>query len=264
MKLIVDRYAHLNSPIHHWQQQYKLVGLISLILAFSLVQKIVLLPAMIIVTTIFFCLSNLPLSFLLSRLRYPGLFILSAIILLPFLAGDTVIVNWGWLSLKAEGCWSSVLISVRFFCILTISLVLFGTAPFLHSIKAMKSLGLPQVIVDMTLLAYRYLEELGSMVTTMQRAIRLRGFKYHQFNRRNLRIIAQLTGSLLVRSHERSTRVYQAMILRGYGYNFSQVPVSKQLKNSSSQLNKLNFWATSVTITIAISLIIAEILLPAN
>ena len=262
MRLIIDRYAHLNSPIHRWQQTYKLVGLISLIFAFSCVQKITLLPAIIIITTVIFCLSNLPLSFLLSRLRYPGWFILAVVIFLPFVAGDTVIFQWGWLSLKQEGLWTSVLISVRFFCILTISLVLFGTAPFLTSIKAMRSLGVPQVIVDMTLLAYRYLEELGNMLTTMQRAIRLRGFQYQQFSRRNLKILAQLTGSLLVRSYERSTKVYQAMILRGYGYKSFQVK-SKQ-KYCFSQLDKLSFLATSTTITMAISLIIAEILLPAN
>ena len=262
MRLIIDRYAHLDSPIHRWQQKYKLIGLISLIFAFSFVQKITLLPAIIGITTVVFCLSNLPLSFLFSRLRYPGWFILAVVIFLPFVAGDTVIFQWGWLSLKQEGCWTSILISVRFFCILTISLVLFGTAPFLTSIKAMRSLGLPQVIVDMTLLAYRYLEELGNMLTTMQRAIRLRGFQYQQFSRRNLKILAQLTGSLLVRSYERSTKVYQAMILRGYGYKIPKI--NQQQKNRLSQLDKLNFWATSTTVIMAISLIIAEILLPAN
>ena len=262
MRLIIDRYAYLNSSIHRWQQKYKLVGLISLIFAFSFVQKIILLPIIVAITAIIFYLSNLPLSFLLSRLRYPGWFILAVVILLPFVAGDTVIFKWGWLSLKQEGCWASILISVRFFCILTISLVLFGTAPFLRSIKAMRSLGLPQVIVDMTLLAYRYLEELGNMLKTMQRAIRLRGFKYQQFSCRNLRILAQLTGSLLVRSYERSTRVYQAMILRGYGYKFPQV--NHQQKNRCIPLDKLNLLATSGTVIMAISLIIAEIILPAN
>ena len=262
MRLIIDRYAYLDSLIHRWQQKYKLVGLISLIFAFSFVQKITLLPVIVVITTVLFCLSNLPLSFLLSRLRYPGWFILAVVILLPFVAGDTVIFEWGWLSLKEEGCWTSILISVRFFCILTISLVLFGTAPFLSSIKAMRSLGLPQVIVDMTLLAYRYLEELGNMLTTMQRAIRLRGFQYQKFSRRNLKILAQLTGSLLVRSYERSNKVYQAMILRGYGYKIPQI--DRQQKNNFSQLDKLNFLATSITVVIAISLIIAEILLPAN
>ncbi len=260
MRLTIDRYAYLHSPIHYWQQKYKLIGLISLIFAFSFVQKLILLPVILVITTAIFCLSNLPISFLISRLRYPGWFILAVVIFLPFVAGDTIIFQWGWLSLKEEGCWASLLISMRFFCILTISLVLFGTAPFLSSIKAMRSLGLPQVIVDMTLLAYRYLEELGNMLTTMQRASKLRGFKYQQFSRRNLRILAQLTGSLLVRSYERSTRVYQAMILRGYSSTFSQV--NKQQKKRWSQQDKLNLLATTVTVTIAISLIIAEVTLP--
>ncbi len=276
MRLSLDRYAYLNSPIHRWQQKYKLIGLISLILAFSFVQKMSLLPIIIVITTIIFYLSSLPLSFLLSRLRYPGWFILALVILLPFVAGDTIIFSWGWLSLKEEGCWQSILISVRFFCILTVSLVLFGTAPFLSSIKAMRSLGVPQIIVDMTLLAYRYLEELGNMLKTMQRAIRLRGFQYQQFSRRNLRILAQLTGSLLVRSYERSTRVYQAMILRGYGYKFAnyqwqnpdiQVNTFLWLKNKYKavcKLDMLDLLATLTTVIIAISLIIAEIILPTN
>ena len=81
----------------------------------------------------------------------------------------------------------------------------------------MRSLGLPGVIVDMTLLSYRYLEELGENLTTMQRAMKLRGFQPKSFKRRNLKVFAQLTGSILIRSYERSFRIYQAMILRGYG-----------------------------------------------
>ena len=41
MKWIVDRCAYLDSPIHPWQQQYKLIGMISFILAFSLVQNLI-------------------------------------------------------------------------------------------------------------------------------------------------------------------------------------------------------------------------------
>ena len=262
MRLTIDRYAYLDSPIHRWQQNYKLVGLISLIFAFSFVQKIILLPIIVVITAVIFYLSNLPLSFLLSRLRYPGWFILTIVVLLPFLAGDTVIFQWGWLSIKQEGVRASIVVSVRFFCILTVSLVLFGTAPFLSSIKSMRSLGLPQVMVDMTLLAYRYLEELGNMLTTMQRAIRLRGFQYKKFSRRNLRILAQLTGSLLIRSYERSNRVYQAMILRGYGYKFT--PVDRNNKKRFSQIDRQNLPITLTTVIMAISLIIAELILPAN
>ncbi|MDJ0681806.1 MAG: energy-coupling factor transporter transmembrane component T, partial [Xenococcaceae cyanobacterium MO_167.B52] len=135
----------------------------------------------------------------------------------------------------------------------TVSLVLFGTAPFLSSVKGLRSLGLPSVIVDMTLLSYRYLEEVGAMVDTMERAMKLRGFDKHNFQYRNLQVLARLIGSLLVRSYEKSTRIYQAMILRGYGYKRANDEYSKQI--SINKQNYRDLFATGLTLTIAISLL---------
>ncbi len=253
MKLAIDRYAYLDSPIHRWQQNYKLVGLLGLIFAFAFVRNLVLLPIIILITVIIYILSRLPFSYLLSRLKYPGWFILAIVFLLPFMVGETVLFQWGELTLKLEGCQTAAIIVVRFFCILTISLVLFGTAPFLSSVKGLRSLGLPQVIVDMTLLSYRYLEEVGEMVSTMERAMKLRGFDKHNFKYRNLQVLASLIGSLLVRSYEKSTRIYQAMILRGYGY---QVPEKRSLKKPwLSNKNHLNLLATSLALVVSLGLL---------
>ncbi|MGB7519918.1 MAG: CbiQ family ECF transporter T component, partial [Spirulinaceae cyanobacterium] len=161
MKLALDRYAYLDSVIHQWEQRSKLIALLPLIFAFAFVEHLILLPAMLLLTATLFYLSRLPFSFLLSRLRYPGWFILGVVIFLPFVAGDTALFSLGFLEIKQEGCLQVLLIITRFLCILTVSLILFGTAPFLTSIKALRSLGLPDTIVDMMLLSYRYLEELG-------------------------------------------------------------------------------------------------------
>ena len=219
MKLAIDRYAHLKSPIHSWQQEYKLIGLLGLVFAFSFVKSLVLLPLIVAISALLFLLSRLPFSYLISRLRYPGWFILAVVILIPFTTGDTIIWQWKWLSLSQEGCRSALLITVRFLCVFTTSIVLFGTAPFLKSIKALQNLGLSKVIVDIALLSYRYLEELGTILSTMQTAIRLRGFNHHKINHSYLQVLASLLGSLFVRSYERSNRIYHAMILRGYGHN---------------------------------------------
>ena len=259
MKLILDRYAYLDSPLHRWHQSYKLVGLLSLIFAFAFVQNIWLLPIMSVITCILFSLSQIPVSFLIKRLRYPSWFILAVVILLPFISGSTPVLQLGWLTIKEEGFWQAVLISVRFFCILTLSIVLFGTAPFLSSIKAMRSLGIPRVIVDMTLLSYRYLEELGEMLATMQQAMRLRGFKTKGLDRRTLSVFAQLTGSILVRSYDRSLRIYQAMILRGYG---SQDPQKKSVKFSLSRSDRYSLWATIAAVVTAIVMVVLEAILP--
>ena len=260
MKLVLDRYAYLDSPVHRWQQVYKLIGLLSLIFSFAFVQNIWLLPIMVLVTCILFSLSKIPLRFLLKRLRYPSWFILAVVVFLPFISGKTPAFQLGGLSLKEEGCWLALLITVRFFCILTVSLVLFGTAPFLSTIKAMRSLGLPRVIVDMSLLAYRYLEELSDTLLTMQRAMKLRGFRAKGFTRRNLQVFAQLTGSILIRSYDRSLRIYQAMILRGYGSQ-PNLQKGKGLPNIF-QGHGYSIWATLITIITGIILIVLEVTLP--
>ncbi len=257
MKLAIDRYAYLDSPIHRWQQNYKLVGLLGLIFAFAFINSLILLPIIIIITGVIFFLSRLPFSYLLSRLKYPGWFIMAVVFLLPFMVGETVLLQWGELTLKLEGCETAAIIVVRFFCILTVSLVLFGTAPFLSSIKGLRSLGLPQVIVDMTLLSYRYLEEVGEMVNTMERAMKLRGFNKHDFKYHNFQVLARLIGTLLVRSYEKSTRIYQAMILRGYGYQVA--PNNQPKKILLPKENYRDFIATIVAITIALGLLGLEL-----
>lgn len=257
MKLALDKYCNINSPIHNWEQTSKLVALLSLIFAFAFVTKLTLLPVMIVVTVTIFILSKLPLSFLISRLRYPGFFILAVILFLPFVAGKTVILDWGILTIKQEGCLAVIRIVTRFICILTVSLVLFGTAPFLKTIKSMKLLGLSAIIVDMMLLSYRYLEELGEMLTRMQRAIKLRGFQSRNLSKRNLEVIADLTGTLFVRSYEQSQRVYQAMILRGYGSNNN----GHLLTTKNVKIDKISWIFSGITVIISLFLLLAEIYL---
>jgi cobalt/nickel transport system permease protein len=188
-----------------------------LIFAFSFVQDLRLLPVMIGITVLLYLMSGLPWSFLASRLRYPGFFILALAVVLPLTSGSTPILQLGPLTVREEGCWAVLLIVTRFGSILTVGLMLFGTAPFLTSIKAMRALGLPAVITDMILLAYRYLFETGEDLMQMWTAMRLRGYRARRPDPGTLTVMGALVGSLLVRSYERAERVYKAMRLRGYG-----------------------------------------------
>lgn len=217
MRRGLDEYAHVDSSMHRWEPRCKLVGLAALIFAFSFVRDLRLLPAMLAVTAGLYGVSRIPLAFLLTRLRAPGFFIVVVAILLPFLSGVTVIVRIGPLILWREGVLALILIIVKFVSILTVSLILFGTAPFLTTIKAMRALGLPPILADMTLLAYRYLYEIGDDLETMRTAMGLRGFQVRRLSGRVLGALAALAGSVLVRSYEQSERVYKAMALRGYG-----------------------------------------------
>lgn len=216
-QLGLDRYANLDSLIHGWEPRTKLVGLLVIIFAFSTIQDWRLLLPMYLITAALFLLSKLPVHFLGSRLKLPGVFIAFLVILLPFISGSTELFRVGPIALRQEGLFNAWIIASRFICIIAVTLVLFGTAPFLTSIKALRGLGLPDILADMILLTYRYLFEMADTLQAMRTAIRLRGFDGGKFSMDNLKTLSSLIGSLLVRSYEQAEQVYNAMILRGYG-----------------------------------------------
>ena len=252
MKLAFDEYAHLDSPLHRWDPRYKLIGLMVLIFAFAFVRDLRMLPAMVVVACAIFITSRLPASFMAMRLRYPSLFLLVLVLILPFISGHTVVMSIGPLDVRQEGLISVLLIATRFLCILTVGLVIFSTAPFLTTIKAMRALGLPAILTDMILLAFRYLYEIGGDLQRMETSMRLRGFREQRFSRHGLGVLAWLGGSILVRSYERSEWVYKAMIVRGYG---SGPRLKDEFRASTCDLILL-----SVTILLAAAFIVGDIL----
>lgn len=216
MRLDLDKHAALDSPVHRWDARLKVVGLFVLAFAFAFVTDLRLVPAMLAVSLGICLLSRLPASFLWRRLRYPGIFVLFLAVVLPLFSGESVLVALGPVSVREEGVLAFLLILSRFASIVVLGLVIFGTETVRTNVEAMRAIGLPRILADMTLFSYRYLDELGETLSKMRRATRLRGFTGNRL-RSNLSTFASLLGSLLVRSHERSERVYDAMVLRGYG-----------------------------------------------
>jgi cobalt/nickel transport system permease protein len=255
----VETYIAGESWIHRWSPRLKLVSLGGLMFAFATVQNLALVPWMLGLTALLYGLSGLPIAFLRQRLSYPGLFILAVVVLLPLTVGETVVAQWGWLSLRAEGLQATALIVGRFLSILTLGFILLGTTPFLTLLGAMRGLGLPALLADMTLLAYRYLFEIAAMLATMQQAMRLRGFghrpqRWGRVSRQTMQQLAMLAGNVLVRSYEQSERVYKAMRLRGYGYG-QRVAIAP----AAAQASWLHNGGLTAAVTVAaIALVIAE------
>lgn len=239
MTLNLDVYIDRPSWLHDWEPRCKLIGLMGLIFAFAFVRSLWLLVPMVIVTTGLYFSSHLPLPFLLKRLRYPGLFLLGIVLLLPFFSGNTVIWQWRWISLYQEGCEAVLLIGVRFLSIVTIALVLVGSTPFMTLLHALRSLGLSPILTDMTLLTYRYLHDIVENLTMMRTAMQLRGGdraqkRWFQLDWHFLTQTAMLTGTLLIRSYEQSERVYQSMRMRGYGLRRQQLSAAPSSMRKSA------------------------------
>jgi cobalt/nickel transport system permease protein len=96
---------------------------------------------------------------------------------------------------------------------------LLTAAPFHVTLQAAHRLHVPGLLVQLTLLTYRYLFLLAGEFRRLRTALRVRGFR-SGMNAHSYRTVAHVTGALLVRSHERAERVGQAMRCRGFDGTF--------------------------------------------
>ena len=217
-----DFFIPRDSAIHHWPTRSKVLCLMAMMFSIAFVQQVALLPWILAGVVGVYLYSRLPLSDLARRLPYPGLFILATVVLLPLSSGQTVVWQWGGLALRQEGLETATLIAGRFLSIMILGFILLGSTPFLEVLGVMRSLKIPPLLTDMTLLTYRYLFEVAEQFATMKQAMTLRGYgSQPQSLQRRWTWLSSLFGSLLLRSYDQSQRIYQAMRLRGYGQGSS-------------------------------------------
>lgn len=251
MNVTIDKHMEMNTFIHALDPRAKFIGFMVLIFTFSFIKSLSLLPFIIFITASIFISSKISFAYLLKKWCLPSFFIVTMSLFLVFFSKGETLLSLGPLDIKLEGIIAMILIVIKFLCIFTIMITLFETTNFLTIIKVMDSLGLPSILTDMTMFTYRYLFELGENLNSMQIAMRMRGFKNTKL--KDMVHLASLFGTILVRSYEKSERVYQAMVLRGYGNNH----VFKE-EFVATKKDKIFI---SLTIFLAISIIIGQVFL---
>ena len=203
--------------LHRLDPRIKLMGLMILAFSYSYVSNPLLLGVMGVATFTLWTVSGLSASFILKKLKFPSLIIMALVLTLPFISGETILMDLGVITLKQEGLVSSMIIAARFLCIISTALIVFNTSPLLDCIKAMRAMKLPWILADMIFLVFRYLQVIGDDYKRMRTSMQARGFDGNRFSLQTLRTIAWLSGGLLVRSFERSDWIYRSMRIRGYG-----------------------------------------------
>jgi cobalt/nickel transport system permease protein len=101
------------------------------------------------------------------------------------------------------------------------AIVMTASTPFPDLVHAMRHLRMPDVLVSIVSFMYRYLFVLADEVMRMLRAREARSAKVPGQKSGGAllwraRIAGSMVGQLLLRSLDRSERVYNAMVARGY------------------------------------------------
>jgi len=167
------------------------------------------------------CFARLPFTTLLRCFATVNVFMLFLWCVLPFTTPGEQILLWGF-AVSTAGNHLALLISVKANAVFCTFQALVGDMPPSTVGCALKRLGCPAKLAFLFLVTGRYIHLLTEEWQTLVAAARLRGFttcaSLHAW-----RTLASLLGLLLVRSHERSRRVYEAMRLRGFTGDFKIV-----------------------------------------
>jgi cobalt/nickel transport system permease protein len=221
MQTVLQDYYPGETVWHRMDPRWKLAGLLLCCFSAVLLPKVLPVAVALLMALLLLATAGLPWSWWLGRLSAVGAFLGLALVILPLtVPGEGW--SWGWLHLSTKGLTLALLIVGKTLTVLSLTLLLVATSPQETLAHAAYGLGIPGVVVHILLLTYRYLHLLYEELGKLRIALRLRGYR-NRLTRHGCQTIGHVTGTLLVRSHERAERVAQAMRCRGFTGKFHQL-----------------------------------------
>ncbi len=110
--------------------------------------------------------------------------------------------------------------------IILLSIALLTTNSMFELLHALHHLKVPNSLLRLSFLTYRYLHEIGLLLQSTLKSARCRGFN-PKTSRFTYRTYASIFTNLLVHSYVKSDRIYKAMLCRGFNGYF---PVFRHFK----------------------------------
>jgi len=240
------------SPLHHWDVRCKIVTMLAY--SFMVAALTHITPALIAIalSCIVLLVAKASFSRVLMRLLAIVGFISMFLVVMPFTVpvhdGDKVLVinHMAWLGFNLRGLLLAATIAAKAVAITLLMEPLLATAPLPVTLQGLSRLGVPEMIGQMLLLSYRYLNVFRHEARRMSSGMQVRGFR-KRTNVATLRAVANFLGMLFVRSFERTERVFDAMRARGYKGRF---PESAELHLQARDLLGAGLWMATGVILI--------------
>lgn len=219
MPLDIDRFAHLQTSIHRWDPRFKILSLGIFIFGVAILKTIPLAVIALVMAMIFLKITGLPFHFIYHGMKWVVFFLAPFFVIMPLsYPGEAAFYIWK-IPFAWEGLRLASLIFIKAITIVLTTYAIFGSARFDISMIALQHLKCPKIIVQLLLFTYRYIFVFIEEMKRMDTAMRCRGFVM-KTDLNTLRVMGNFVGTLLVRSIERTSRVYKAMLSKGYQGEF--------------------------------------------
>lgn len=218
---VLDASADGSSLFHTWNPAIKIGTLCLCCFLIAALQSLLWSMVAVALSLVTVALSGVPRQRALRRLAAMSGFLLMLVIILPLtgrIRADEVIFivagleNWPF---RSQGLFLALTIASKAISVALLMEPMLATASFTRTIQGFAGLGLPRPLIQMVLLCHRYLFVFHEEIRCMQRSMRVRGFT-PRTDLATMRTVGNCFGMLFIRSFERTERIYEAMLSRGY------------------------------------------------
>jgi cobalt/nickel transport system permease protein len=217
--MIAEPFAHGSSLLHRLDPRIRVLAATALSVVVALSNQTTTLAIALAAGLILIALARLPMMAVAGRLSVVTGFLLLLWLVLPFTVGGAPLVNLGPLTISREGVAYAGRITLKSIAILSLFLATVTTMSVATLGHTLARLRLPDKLIVLLLLTYRYVFVLEQEYQRLKRAADIRGFRPGS-NLHSYRTYAYLVGMLLVRASARARRVYLAMCCRGFRGRF--------------------------------------------
>ncbi len=217
--MLREPFAVGNSILHQVDPRFRVVFAILYSVVIALSRDFQILTGSIVVSSLLVILAQLPAREILKRLLAINTFILLLWLILPVTFHGAVAFKLGPLPVYSAGITMAAQITLKSNAIVLALIALIATMNFSILGYSLNWLQVPDKIVHLLLMTYRYIFLIEQEYQRLIRAARIRGFQPGT-NLHTYKTYASIVGMLLVRSSLRADRVYKAMLCRGFRRKF--------------------------------------------
>ncbi len=240
----IDVHSDLHSFFHDWDPRYKIASLFIYCFLVVSIHSVFWSFISLIISFLAVISSHLPWSGSIRRLKammgFLGMFLIVMPFTVPARSNEILIIvgNFSQFPFHITGFLLAVKIILKACAIALMMEPLFATAPLAVTLNGLAAIGIPLTICQMVLLSHRYIFVFLHEMKRMYRGMMVRGFRpCTSFD--TLRTVGNFMGMLFVRSFDRTQRVYDAMLCRGYNGTF---PTYVHFKGERSDKIKAVMW----------------------
>ncbi|MEE4243281.1 MAG: cobalt ECF transporter T component CbiQ [Desulfopila sp.] len=240
----IDAYADRISFFHQWDPRVKIATLFPYCFIVVSLQSLLSSTIALLVSLGAVAACRIPFARTAKRLLAMAGFLSMFLLVVPFTSplrgGETLIYFPGMthFPFHMAGFFVALNIVIKACGVALLMEPLFGTAPLAVTLQSLSRLGLPDSISQMILLSHRYIFVFLNEIQRMYRGMRVRGFMPGT-NIATMNAMGNFFGMLFVRSFDRTQRVYEAMLCRGYNGRF---PSFIRFQATPKDWGKTVFW----------------------